>query len=212
MERCSFGDWSRREIYDFYGKFSNPVYMVSFRQDVTPLHRHVKERGLSFYYGMIWACTRAMNRVDAFRMGVEDGQLVQYEGRNPSFTDLRPGAEEFHIVTMPCRGSMEEFCREAALRSSSQKGFIDLEAESGDLIYFSCLPWLDLTAMTNVRNMNAPGALEDSIPRLSWGKYRETEGRLELGLSVEVNHRFIDGVHIGRFAAELDALLNSLEN
>ena len=39
---------------------------------------------------------------------------------------------------------------------------------------------------------------------------RRVEVWLSLGLSVEVNHRFIDGVHIGRFAQELEKLIAEL--
>ena len=49
------------------------------------------------------------------------------------------------------------------------------------------------------------------MPRISWGKYTEENGRLMLGMSVEVNHRLIDGVHIGQFAAALEAGIDSLE-
>ena len=50
------------------------------------------------------------------------------------------------------------------------------------------------------------------MPRISWGRYTEQGGRLTLGLSVEVNHRFIDGLHIGQFANRLDAAIRTLEN
>lgn len=50
------------------------------------------------------------------------------------------------------------------------------------------------------------------MPRISWGRYTEQGGRLTLGLSVEVNHRFIDGLHIGQFATRLDAAIRALEN
>ena len=84
--------------------------------------------------------------------------------------------------------------------------FIDMSQEGDDLIFLSCLPWLDLTALTNERNFDP----DDAIPRLAWGKYVRREGRLELGYSGEVNHRFIDGLHIGRFAERLQALIEAL--
>ena len=51
---------------------------------------------------------------------------------------------------------------------------------------------------------------DDAIPRISWGKYREENGRKTLGLSVELNHRFVDGVHVGMFAKELERLMSAL--
>ena len=82
-------------------------------------------------------------------------------------------------------------------RSEAQTSFVETTSETDDLIYISCLPWFDLTCCTNERQID----VNDAIPRITWGKYvRQENGRETLGLSIEVNHRLIDGVHIGRFA------------
>lgn len=207
MKPIDFSSWERREAFAFFSGISNPFYTVTFRQDVTGLYAYTKARGLSFYYGMIWACTRAVNDTEAFRIALRDGKLVSLPRRKPSFTDLRPGAEQFHIVTMEAGDDPDAFCRAAAEKSRAQTRFLDEAEESDELIYFSCLPWVELTALTNERDLSAPGARDDSIPRIAWGKYREENGRKLLGLSMELNHRFIDGVHIGRFAEALGACL-----
>ena len=49
-----------------------------------------------------------------------------------------------------------------------------------------------------------------SIPRISWGKYVERGGRRELGMSVEVNHRLVDGLHLGRFVQALEGRIEAL--
>ena len=211
MESFAYNSWPRREAYEFFSGISNPFYMVTFRQDVTRLYDFVKAEGLSFYYGMIWACTRALNAVEAFQLAIQDGEIVSLSRRMPSFTDLKPGVEQFHIVTMDCGDDIRAFCREAAQRSRAQQGFIDLSQETDELIYLSCLPWVELTALTNERDLSAPGARDDSIPRIAWGKYSEDKGRKILGLSLEVNHRLIDGVHIGRFAEALNTVIDELK-
>lgn len=65
-------------------------------------------------------------------------------------------------------------------------------------------------APTNERDLSAPGAHDDSVPPIAWGKYTEESGRLTLGIPIEVNHRLIDGLHIGRFAEELTRLIDEL--
>lgn len=203
--------WGRKDAYEYFSTFSNPFYMVTFRQDVTDLYRYTKSRGLSFYAGMIWVCTQALNDVEAFRVTMRDGQPVLLPRRDPSFTALKPGAEQFHIVTMEHIPELDAFCREADRLSKTQETFLDEEKESDGLIYYTCLPWIDLTALTNERNLSIPDALNDSIPRLAWGKYTDENGRKTLGISMEVNHRFIDGVHIGRFAERFQSYLDRLK-
>ncbi len=210
-ERVNLETWPRRELFDFFGGVSNPYYMVTFRQDVTALYRYAKGHGLSFYYALVYCCTRALNQVEAFRYTIRGGEVYRLAERMPSFTDLKKGSEQFHVVTMPCKGTAEEFCKAARERSDRQQKFIDQDSETDSLIYFSCLPWVDVTAITNERELLAPDARDDSIPRLAWGKYRKTGDRVELGISVEVNHRLIDGLHIGRFAQALTEEMDRLE-
>ena len=202
--------WERREIFDFFS-MSHPFYAVCFNIEVTPLFRFCKERGLSFYHSMIYLCTEAINAVPAFLYGAKDGVIMRFERRIPSFTHLEKGSELFKIITLPCEGSLDDFCRGAAEKCAEQKAFIDPAAEGSDLIYVSCLPWLDLTALTNEHDISDPAHREDSIPRLAWGKLKDADGKKYLNLSVEVNHRFIDGVHIGRFAQKLEELIASLQ-
>ena len=206
--KVDYDSWERKEIFDFFSGMSNPFYMVTFRQDVTKLYKFAKRNGISFYYALVYLCTKAINGVPAFHYAIRGGDVCYLPERTPSFTDLKKGSELFHIVTMPCGGSMMEFCADAAERSREQTVFIESNKESDSLIYFSCLPWMDVTALTNERDLSSPQAKDESIPHVAWGKYVKSGDRLELGISVEVNHRLIDGIHIGQFA---EALTRSIE-
>ncbi len=206
MQSVDLASWPRREIYEFFSGISHPFYSVTFRLDVTALYRYTKERGLSFYHSLIWLCTRAMERVDAFSYAVAEGRVVRLESRRPSFTHLKPGSESFQIVTMSGEGDLAQFCAAAKARCESQDFFIDPAGEGIDMIFLSCLPWVDVTALTNERDLD----VDDAIPRIAWGKFVEENGRKMLGFSIEVNHRFIDGVHIGMFAQELEKLMAEL--
>lgn len=65
---------------------------------------------------------------------------------------------------------------------------------------------MELTGLTNERDMDR----DDAIPRLAWGRYREENGRKRLGMAIELNHRFADGVHIGMFVSALEGLMEGL--
>lgn len=211
MKSIQYQQWERRPVYEFFSGMSNPFYSVSFRQDVTGLYHYTKAHHLSFYKAMIWACTEALNGIPAFRTAMQDGAPVLLDRRDPSFTDMKPGSDQFYIVTMDHMPEIDTFCREASRLSAQQAVFIDPSKETEALIYYSCLPWIDLTGLTNERDYSAPGALDDSIPRVAWGRYTEENGRMMLGMSVEVNHRFIDGVQIGQFAQALSEQISALD-
>lgn len=207
MQTIDYEKWERRELYEFFSPMSNPFFSVTFNVDVTELYDYVKPRGLSFYYALTYLVTKAVNSVTALRYAMRDGAPVLFDERKPSFTDLKHGADTFHIVTMPCEGSLEDFCLAAKQKSEAQTFFIDPNSEGDDLIFISCLPWVELTALTNERSF----VKDDAVPRIAWGRYRSENGRKILGMSLELNHAFADGKHIGDFATELRRLMESLK-
>ena len=214
MQKIEMAKWPRKEIYEFFLGLSDPFYMVSFKQDVSGLYDLCKRKGLSFYSALIWVCDEAINSIEAFRYAMVDGQLVLYDKRDPSFTILKKDQENFQIVTMDHDEDLESFCFKAKEKSEKQDFFIDMSRETEDLIYYSCLPWLDLTSLTNEKDLSNEKSRCDSIPRIAWGKYINDGDKKILTISMEVNHRFIDGYHIGLFSkrcAEIIDRLNALE-
>ncbi len=204
-QSIDWASWPRRELYEFEARMSQPFFSVTFRQDVTRLYQFTKENRLSLYYSMVYLCTRAVNSVEAFRYSVRGKDLVLFDRRVPSFTDLRPGSEHFHIVTLPCGEDVRNFCHAAREKNLAQTTILSGE-DTPDLIFFSCLPWVEVTAVTNNRDFDP----EDSVPRIVWGRYREEQGRKVLHISMELNHRYVDGIHIGKFHQALEALMEEL--
>ncbi len=199
--------WPRSAHYDFFGGMSDPFYALTFPVDITPLRAWCRARGLSFYMAMVYGVTKAMERVDAFLYKDRNGVIVKHDRLIPSFTDLRPGSDLFYIVTVEAGEDPEEFCRRAKARSAEQTGFITSGGWAEDeLVYFTCLPWFPVTAFTNERDLNP----SDSVPRVSWGRWRQEGDRYLLDLSLELNHRLLDGVHVGKFHDELTRWINSL--
>ena len=55
--------------------------------------------------------------------------------------------------------------------------------------------------------------IERVLQDQKWGEQNHPDGtgRETLGMSVEVNHRFLDGVHLGKFYQALQASIDALE-
>ncbi len=205
-QEIDLATWPRREAYEHFSARSNPFFSVTFPVDVTNLYRCVKAQGLSFYYALVYLSTQAVNQVENFRYALDHGNVILLDQRNPSFTDLHPGSDLFHIVTMPLEGSLQAFCEAARARSRAQTVFLVPDAEANNLIYYSSVPWFDITSLTNERDFDP----DDTVPRIAWGRYTETHGRKKLHVSMELNHRFIDGLHIGRYYEALASLIDAL--
>ncbi len=204
------GTWPRKEMFDFYSGISCPFYMVTFKVDVTRVYAYAKARGLSFYLAMVYLCTEAVNEVETFRYVIRGGEIILIDGRDPVFCDLNPGEELFRIVNVSREGPIDDFCRRAKAKSLAQKAFMP-EPVRDDQIIFSCLPWIDLTAITNEHELKADNSADDTDLIIAWGKYEEDGDRKIINLSIDVNHRFIDGLSIGKFAQGLEAKIAALE-
>lgn len=200
MKRLDLDSWSRKDIFNLFSKVDYPFYSVTIPVEVTNVKRVAKEEGLSFYYLMVWLCTAALNAVEEFRIQIKGDSLFVSEELYPSFTCMRKGEDSFVIVNNKWQEDYREFCKVAERRLENQKSLFGEEAMEGCPIYISCTPWFDFTSLTNERNFDK----DDTIPRIAWGKYYEENGKLMVHLSIDVNHRTIDGVHIGRLKEELD--------
>lgn len=206
MEYIDKETWARREAYELFSQCDWPFYSVTIPIEVSRVKSHSIIHGLSFYHLMVWLCTKAVNSVPEFRLRIRGGDVVRLDRTDPSFTSMRPGAEDFQIITMPWEADPASFCEHARRRSEAQTRFLDQDAETDALVYFSCTPWFDFTSLTNERRLDR----DDTIPRLAWGKYCEDRGRLWVHMSIEVNHRTIDGFHIGQLKEAIDREIAAL--
>ena len=62
--------WDRKEIFDLFSAADYPFYSITIPVDVTKVKEVSKNKGISFYYLMIWVCTKAVNSVPNFLLRV----------------------------------------------------------------------------------------------------------------------------------------------
>ena len=109
MQKIDLAVWPRAELFRFFSAVSQPFYSVTFRVDVTNLHAYARAHGVSFYYALGYLVTDAVNAVENFRYTIRSGEVWLLDERVPSFTDLKPGSQQFHIVTLPKEGDLDSY-------------------------------------------------------------------------------------------------------
>jgi chloramphenicol O-acetyltransferase type A len=203
MREIDLEAWDRREHYRFFMQMDYPQYNLCFDLDVTGLLETCRATGASFYYSLIFHSMVSANRTEAFRYRARGAEVVLHDRLHPSFTDLDPGGELFRIVNVELAETLPEFVVRAAAKSRAQGRPFDFSGYEGrdDLVFFTSIPWISFTQLNHVISLRR----EDSVPRLSWGRYREQAGRVVLPYSVQVHHAFVDAIHISRFKTLLEA-------
>lgn len=207
MEFIDLDTWNRKEHFDFFHRMDYPQFNICANIDVTHFLNFVKNKGISFYYAMIYVSTKATNEVPNFRYRIRDDKVVLHDKLHPSFTELN-NDDLFKFVTVEMKDDLFEFVKLSEEKSKNQQANFVFEELAGrdDFIYITCIPWIAFTHLSHTISLNK----NDSVPRISWGKYFSDNQKVLLPFSVQVNHALIDGIHIGRYFTHLQNTLDSL--
>ena len=203
--------WPRRDAFEFFRHFDKPFFNVCVRLDAAPLKAALTAwpgagLSLAFYFVTL----RLANRHEPFRLRIEQGRVRVHDEVHGSTTVLRDDGESFFFADLAHAPEFAAFCAQATAAIDAARTrhaeFAPKPDESA-VVYFTSLPWLHFTSFSHARQWARDGARDDSIPRFAFGRAERDGSRLWLPMSVEVHHALMDGVHVGRFVQEFEAML-----
>ncbi|MGN1373327.1 MAG: CatA-like O-acetyltransferase [Candidatus Coproplasma sp.] len=208
MKIIDVENWKRRIPYENFIKYTNPIFSLSTRLDVTELYASCKRRGTSFFTDFTFIAATCLNSVEEFRLRIKGGNVVLYEEISPSYIVMSDGG-----VIVSCRSQIyDDYSRfyraarediERAKLAKQVKAFND---GLNDVYYISCMPWVDLTSFSNPYDLKDVEA--SSIPRLTWGKFSEENGRKKMTMDIAAHHALIDGEPVCRGFIAIQQALN----
>lgn len=204
-EYLDLTNWARRDLFEFFRDYDNPYFNVCTRLDVTKLLAFLRQRpGVSVSLAYHYFALRIANEIEPFRYRLRDGKVVVHGVINGGTTILLPN-ETFTFAYFNYYRDFEKFILEAQRAVELvQKGDSPLESTSrDDTVYFTTLPWVSFTSFAHARKWG----VEDSVPRIAFGKFSKENERTLLPISVEVHHALMDGLHVGRYLTRLEEAL-----
>ena len=206
VETIDKSTWNRRDIYEMFSREREPFYEITFPVDVTNLKTYVKKHKLSFHFSCVYLAIQAINEVDAFLLKIHGDEIVRLDKLHPGSTDSDANSDVFHYVTLYVNGTMEEYCRRVKETADMTGFFRGDPCAQEEMVFFTVLPWISFTGLRNV----PPSHRDDSIPRVSFGKYTCTDGKLMMPCAVLANHRLVDGQHVGQFYEKFQKKIDEL--
>jgi chloramphenicol O-acetyltransferase type A len=210
MKYIELENWKRKEHFSFFYRMDYPQFNICLNLDITLFLKFIKEKNLSFYYAMIYAVTDVINLEEDFKYRIRDGKVVLHDKIHPSFTymDNDRSSDLFKLITVDWNNNIVEFEKRAKEIAQSQTDYFALEKLSGrdDLIFITCIPWISFTHISHTITINK----NDSVPKISWGKYFNEGDKIMLPFSVQVNHALIDGFQIGSYVERLQKYINTI--
>lgn len=198
--------WPRRAAFEFFRGYDNPYFNVCAPLDVTSLvHLSRSAEDVSFSLASLYLALRVVNEHEPFRYRLQGGRVLVHDRIHAGTTALAADqrlafiyfdyAEDFAAF----RGNAAR-AREAV---SASPDVMEARDDRSDLIHFSSLPWIAFTSISHARNWGR----EDSVPKITFGKYQRAGDRVSMPVSVEVHHALMDGVHVGEFFERLQGYL-----
>lgn len=209
MKFIDIENWNRKDHYNYFKQFDYPHFNICGNVDITNFYKYIKENQLPFFISILYAATRTANSIKEFRFRIRGDSVVEHEIVSPSFTVMADD-EVFSFCTSNFIEKFEEFKISTLKQIAKVKSRISIEDEPGrdDLLYITSIPWVSFTNITHPINMNPV----DSIPRISWGKYFEENGKIKLPMSVQVHHALVDGIHVGQYFNTIQEILDNPAN
>jgi len=205
FQRIDVAQWKRKIHCQIFKKAVQPHYCIAFELDVTNFTSYIKDMNCSFTFAFIYSVTKCANELDEFKCRFVGDDVVLYESVDTTFTYLDKGTELFKVVTVPMQESLGDYVRLARTTAENQKEYFPGPVRD-DVFIFSALPWITFTNVSHIYF----GDGEKAQPVFDWGKYSEKDGKVLLPFSVQVHHSFVDGIHIGRLATNLQNYLDAL--
>jgi chloramphenicol O-acetyltransferase type A len=205
MRTIDIETWSRREHFEFFSAFDHPHFGMSANVDLTTFYPHVKELGTSITTAIVYVLSRAANAIPEFRYRIRPEGVVEHDVVHPSIT-VPTGEDLFTFCFFEYVEDFRNFAATTAEKIAYHQEHPKLEDPPGqdDLLFMSAIPWVSFTSFLHPLHLDPP----DSVPRFAWGKFFDAGGRRMMPLAVQGHHALMDGIHVGKFYAEVQDILD----
>lgn len=201
-------NWARKATYQFFKDYEDPFFNFSANIDVTRLYDFCKQNDLGYALSALYFSQLAVNKISEFKIRLVDGRLIEFERIDATQTILNDD-ETFSFAYFEMKDDVFEFVangRDALEKYKALKSF-DVERDRYDLIYYSVIPWVSFTSFKHASRLDKT----QTVPRIVFGKMFEENAHRKMPVSVEANHRIMDGFHVGRYFIEFQEMINSLQ-
>ena len=207
MKVLDMNTYKRKDHFEYFRSLAYPYVGVTVDVDITSFFKTIKEKKYPFFLSFLWCVNQACNEIPQFRQRIVNDSIVEYEYCHTSHTVSKED-ETYAYCTLDARMSLDEFIQRSLPihNQAKEEGNIEESAEEAQsLIFISTLPWISYSSL--IQPVPIPA---DSNPRVTWGKYKEENGKVLIPVSTLCHHALVDGKHLADFYQALENKLNEI--
>ena len=204
-EKIDIDKWKRKRQFTFFSNFTNPYASITSQVNIDNLVKYSKENKVSFYGLMSYIVTKTINEIDEFKYILEEDGVYKYDKMNISFANITDDYSLNFSRTVEYN-DMDTFLSDFEYAKNECASNVKIPYDRDkNKIYITCVPWMRFSSVENPIN----GI--DSNPRICWGKYFLENDEYKIDISVQINHAFQDGYHLGMFFNKLQDNINNIK-
>jgi chloramphenicol O-acetyltransferase type A len=194
-DKLVLDNWKRREHFEFFKSFAQPYWGVTSNINCTQAFAYCKSAKVSFFMYYLFQSLKVVNQLKEFKYRIEGGEVFEYKKISGSITVLR-NDETFGFAYFDYLEDFVQFSNQTNAKIAAVKvtSGLHIQHAVNDIVYYSLLPGINFTSLQHALNYS-----NNSIPLITFGKFHECEGRMNLPISVHVHHALCDGLHMEKF-------------
>ncbi len=198
--------WYRKDFYKFFSESKRGRYSITTPLDITKVYEFSHKNKISFYFSLQHIFATAIKSIEEFNIRIVNGKLFVADAHYIGSTNMSEGERLYKNVCVPLQDNIVDFCNTAKILVKKQKVF-DEGLDINDIICcISALPWFETTAMENPKSAD----IDNCVPIINWDKLQDNNGKKTINVTIEANHRIIDGYLISKLLEKVNSLIDEL--
>ena len=200
----------RRDRYDAFASFENPLVNLSFELEVPEFRPYCKQHGLPPFHFFLYHVLHALQGIDNFMYRIHKGEVIKINDFWASYTVLNRD-QNLNFARFEMTADLKEFIASSVAAkefAEASEKIVNTTAKLSEYdqrrnIHITCMPWLKLSSIEHPIYEHK----SYDIPSLAWGRFSDArdDGKLTMNMSVQAHHGFVDGYHIHLLAQAIAA-------
>lgn len=184
----------RKGVFRHFSEDCKCSTSMTARLDVTDLVAYSKKTNTKFYINFLYLLSKALNSRDDYKMAYnwKTQELICFDVVNPTHYVFHDDTETITLVYSEYHEDYKTFYANALadVEKAKQTREYGLDmANHPNWFDASYISWLSYDSL----HVELPDGYLYFLPIVNWGRYREENGRLQMPLTVRLNHAIADG-------------------
>lgn len=202
--------WARREYFYYFTKMMPTGFTLNVDIDITATKAWLTKHNRKFNPAYLYLVTKLITKHPEFRVGQVDGQLVEYDVLNPSYSIFHGDDLSISSLWTAYDPSFEQFYQNYLADQATYGDYhtpMPKAPQSANTYMIGSIPWTHFTSYTPLPFT----PLNTFFPVIQAGRFTFKDGQWLMPLSFTIHHAVADGYHVSQFFNELQRVFDHPE-